>query len=215
MRRPSEADERSGGDRVFEVGQEAVPAVPGRPEGFGKSDHVSEAVRKCAGDPCSEEGFGCLVRGHLPETAEILLEHILDQGPARRHVLDRCDPAQVDDETLERLDMALLAFGERYRLPELQAAATAKLLVAVEDNELPPSAHWQCSKRPFEPPLKGQLGPTASAPPMVECQLYVVIDRPALCVSTKGDDPPGGDSSSHSALLTSALPPHLRDEPTS
>jgi hypothetical protein len=92
-------------------------------------------------------------------------------------MLDRCNPAQIDDETFEALEVPSAALCEQNGLPEFRATTSANLLVAVQYDQLPLRSDWQRFERSLKSTVENELTGMRSTPlasSLVRCHLHMV-----------------------------------------
>ena len=132
---------------------------------------------------------GKLVDREIPDVSEttsfvflpeVFFEDIFYEVPPHTeplgYMLDRCDLAQIDDETFKGPDVTLLSISKEDRLPQAPATTAARLVMSVQDNPLAAPPYWKRDELPPKPPIQTKMLPsrtTSTAPPFPWSELSV------------------------------------------
>lgn len=119
----------------------------------------------------------------LQSQGQVTFEDSLDHIPAdvekAGDMLDRGDPAQVNDEAIEGLQPSPFPFGEVNGFPQIVATTSTLLEMAVKNDELFSSSHRERMEFPCECTVHDQMktsGTTMRAPPFLSLPSDVVIN---------------------------------------
>jgi hypothetical protein len=122
---------------------------------------------------------------------EVFLEDLFHQVPPHTevlgHVLDRRDPAQIDDKTFKGPDVTLLSISKEDRLPQGPATTAALLVMPVQDNPLAAPPYRKRIELPLKPSIQTKMLPartTSTAPPFPRGELNVEEDASILVFRT-------------------------------
>ena len=118
---------------------------------------------------------------------EVFLEDLFHPVPPHTevlgHVLDRRDPAQIDDKTFKGPDVTLLSISKEDGLPQGPATTAALLVMPVQDNPLAAPPYRKRIELPLKPSIQAKMLPartTSTAPPFPRGELNVVEDASIL-----------------------------------
>ena len=175
-------------ERDHSVGTSALSRMENLP-GVEVEDDGHVLVSLADGELVDSDAPDSLEGSLLEPSSKVPFEHVLHEIPAHSeessHMLDRCNPAQIDDETFEAPEVSSAALCEQNGLPEFRAATSANLLVAVQHDHLPSRSDWQRFECSLKSTIENEVTvrrATSLASSLVRCHLHV-MDQASSFVS--------------------------------